>query len=57
MTANEQTFRINLQEDAYCLDEDYNVTVHDNKRSCENASTSNAWYPEQCSTERYRKKL
>ena len=57
MTSNEQTFRINLQEAAYCLDEDYNVTVHDSKRSCENASTSNVWYPAQCFTERYRKKL
>ena len=26
LAANEQTFRINLKEDAYCIDEDYNIT-------------------------------
>ena len=25
LAANEQTFRINLKEDAYCIDEDYNI--------------------------------
>ena len=45
------------EEDAYCIDEDYNITGDDNKRACESASTSNEWIPEVCSTERYRKEL
>lgn len=57
MAPNELSFRVNFQEDAYCQDEDYNVTGDDNKRACENASTSNTWIPEQCNTERYRREM
>ena len=57
MAPNELSFRLNKKVDAYCQDEDYNITIHDSKRACEEASTSNAWYPEQCDTERYRKNL
>ena len=57
IAANEQTFRINLKEDAYCIDEDYNITGDNDKRACESANTSNEWIPEVCSTERYRKEL
>ena len=57
LAANEQTFRVNLKEDAYCIDEDYNITGDDNKRACESSSTSNEWIPEVCATERYRKEL
>ena len=35
-------------KNAYCIDEDYNITSDDNKRACESASTSNTWVPEVC---------
>lgn len=57
LAPNEQTFRINNKEDAYCIDEDFNVTGDNNKRACESASTSNEWIPELCTTERYRKEI
>jgi hypothetical protein len=57
LAANEQTFRINNKEDPYCQDEDYNITSDTNKRACESSSTSNEWFPEVCTTKRYRKEL
>ena len=57
LAPNEQTFRINVKEDAYCLDEDFKVTGDDSRRACEEASTSNEWVPELCNTERYRKEI
>ena len=57
LAPNEQTFRINIKDDAYCIDEDFNVTGDSNKRACESASTSNEWIPELCTTERYKKEI
>ena len=57
MAANQLSFRVNFQEEAYCEDEDFNITGDDNKRACESASTSNTWVPAQCNTERYRKEM
>ena len=57
IASNEQTFRINIKEDAYCIDENFNITGEDNRRACESASTSNEWVPELCMTERYRKDI
>ncbi len=55
MASNKLSFFVNTKEEAFCMDEDYNVTGHSSKRDCENANTSNEWHPETCSKVRYKK--
>ena len=55
MPFNELSFFINTKEEAFCMDEDYNVTGHASQRDCEAASTSNEWHPEECHKIRYKK--
>ncbi len=57
MAQDNRSFKVNTVEEAYCLDEDIQVTEHTTRKSCEDASTSNEWVPKVCSMVRYKKEL
>ena len=57
MAQNNRSFTVNFIEEAYCLDEDLEVTEHTTRKSCEDASTSNEWVPKICSMVRYKKEI
>ena len=57
MAQNNRSFTVNIVEEAYCLDEDLEVTEHTRRNSCEDASTSNEWVPKICSIVRYKKEI
>ena len=57
MAQNNRSFKVNTVEEAYCLDEDIQVTEHTTRKSCEDASTSNEWVPKVCSMVRYKKEI
>lgn len=57
MAPNNNSFFVNVEEESYCLDENYEVTADTSERECVSASTSNQWFPPKCHKTKYKKQI
>jgi hypothetical protein len=57
MAPNNNSFFVNVEEESYCLDENYEVTGDTSERECVSASTSNQWFPPKCHKTKYKKQI
>ena len=57
MAPDNKSFSVNVEEDSYCLNEDYEVTGDNSERECLDSSTGNEWFPPKCNKTKYKKEI
>ena len=57
MASSNKSFFVNVEEESYCLDEDYNITGDTSEKECIDSSTGNQWYPPKCHKTKYKKEI
>ena len=57
MAPDNKSFSVNVEEDSYCLNEDYEVTGDNSERECLDSSTGNQWFPPKCNKTKYKKEI
>jgi len=57
MAPDNKSFSVNVEEDSYCINEDYEVTGDNSERECLDSSTGNEWFPPKCNKTKYKKEI
>ena len=57
MAPDNKSFSVNVEEDSYCINEDYEITGDNSERECLDSSTGNEWFPPKCNKTKYKKEI
>jgi len=57
MAPSNKSFFVNVEDEAYCLDEDYKKTSDSSERSCIQSNSGNQWFPAKCHKTKYKKQI
>ena len=57
MASNNKSFFVNVEDESYCIDENYEVTGDGSEKECLASSSGNEWFPPRCHKTRYKKEI
>ena len=57
MAPDNKSFFVNVEEDSFCINEDYEVTGDNSERECLDSGTGNEWFPPKCNKTKYKKEI
>ena len=57
MAPDNKSFFVNVEEDSFCMNEDYEVTGDTSERECLDSGTGNEWFPPKCNKTKYKKEI
>jgi len=52
-----KSFFVNVEEDSFCINEDYEITGDNSERECLDSGTGNEWFPPKCNKTKYKKEI
>ena len=57
MAPSNKSFFVNMEEEAYCINEEYEITGAKSEKECMDSSTGNEWFPPRCHKTKYKKEI